>query len=164
MAIFVPVVLMQWNKDTEWFLVPLLLGLFVLYRIVDRRINRAAKQTEREERAVGNLPFGLILGLTALIAIIVSGVFLGDATADVVEHMGIRPTIAGWILGFVTSIPEVVSFFAVFAASRSEGRLDELNDTQEVLDNLASSNMSNVGVVYPIGLLAYLLVSTLFSV
>ena len=67
-------------------------------------------------------------------------------------------------VGFVTSIPEVVSFFAVFAASRSEGRLDELNDTQEVLDNLASSNMSNVGVVYPIGLLAYLLVSTLFSV
>ena len=35
--------------------------------------------------------------------------------------------------------------------------------TQECLDNLAGSNMSNVGVVYPLGLLAYLIGSRLLG-
>ncbi len=161
-AIAVPVTLMQWGVDTQWFLVPLLLGFFVVYQIVDKRINRPPTH-EKVAVAVGSLPFGLILGLTALIAITVAGMFLGDATAAVVEQMGIRPTIAGWILGVVTSIPETVSFFAVYAASRREGKLRELNDTQEALDNLTGSNMANVGVVYPIGLLTFLLVSSFFG-
>ena len=163
LAIAVPVGLMQWDLDTEWLLVPLLLGFFVVYQVVDKRINRPPKQ-EQLDAAVGSLPFGLILGLTALVAITVAGVFLGDATAKVIEQMGIRPTIAGWILGVVTSIPETVSFFAVYAASRREGKLQELNDTQEVLDNLTGSNMANVGVVYPVGLLAYLLLSSSLGV
>ena len=74
-----------------------------------------------------------------------------------------RPALAGWILGFVTSIPEMVTFFAVYATSKREGKLQDLNDTQEALDNLTSSNMSNVGIIYPIGLLAFLLASSFFS-
>lgn len=159
-SVLLPVVLMHWNHDTEWFLVPLLVGFFVVYQIADKRLNCAAEPEEQDSEAVGSLPFGLILGLTALIAITIAGVFLGDATAAVVEQMGIRPTIAGWILGVVTSIPEMVSFFAVYAASHREGRLNDLNDTQEVLDNLAGSNMANVGIIYPLGLLVFLLVAS----
>ena len=51
--------------------------------------------------------------------------------------------------------------FAVYAAARQEGQLRDLNDTQEVLDNLTGSNMANVGIVYPIGLFAFLLASAL---
>ncbi len=90
-------------------------------------------------------------------------IFLGNATADVVQQLGIHPAIAGWILGVVTSTPEMVSFFTVYAAATREGRLQDLNDTQEVLDNLTGSNMANVGVVYPVGLLAFLLGSSLLG-
>ncbi len=157
LAVAVPVVLMQAGMDTQWYLVPILLGFFVGYRVVDKRVNPTNEDEEASREAVGSLPFGLILSLTALIAIAVAGMFLGGATADVVEQLGVHPVVAGWILGVVTSIPEMVTFFAVYAASRREGRLQDLNDTQEVLDNLTSSNMANVGVVYPIGLLAFLL-------
>ena len=156
LAVVIPIVLMQFKMDTRWFLIPILLGFFMIYQVVDKRINRAAT-SDKDEEASGNLPFGLILGLTALIAIIIAGMFLGDATASVVEQLGIRPALAGWILGFVTSIPEMVSFFAIYAASGREGRLHQVGDTQEALDNLTGSNMANVGFVYPIGLLAYLL-------
>ena len=61
------------------------------------------------------------------------------------------------------SIPETVSFFAVYAASRREGKLRELNDTQEAFDNRTGSNMANVGVVYPTGLLTFLPVSSFFG-
>ena len=162
LAIVVPITLMQWGWDTAWSLVPILLGFFVFYQVVDKRLNRAPAQAQ-EGSAVGSLPFGLILGITALVAISIAGVFLGDATAAVVEQMGIRPTLAGWILGVVTSIPEAVSFFAIYQASRRVGKLQELNDTQEALDNLTGSNMANVGFVYPVGLLTFLLVSSLIG-
>jgi len=163
LAVAVPVVLMQAGMDTQWYLVPILLGFFVAYQVVDKRVNRPAKDNETSQEAVGSLPLGLILGLTALIAIAIAGMFLGGATAEVVEQLGVHPAVAGWILGVVTSIPETVSFFAVYAAANREGKLRDLNDTQEVLDNLTGSNMANVGVVYPFGLLAFLLGSSLLG-
>jgi Ca2+/Na+ antiporter len=163
LAVAVPLVLMRASMDTQWYLVPVLLGFFVIYQLIDKKVNRPNKEKENQEAAVGNLPFGLILGLSALIAIGIAGMFLGDATAEVVRQLGVHPAIAGWILGVVTSIPEMVSFFAVYGAAKREGKLESLNDTQEVLDNLTSSNMANVGIAYPMGLLAFLLASSLIS-
>ena len=158
MAIAVPIGLMTVGLDTQWYLVPVLLGFFLVYRIVDRSVNRpGVSVADDEEAAAGSLPLGLMFVLGAMIAIIVAGIFLGDATASVVEQLGVHPAIAGWILGFVTSIPELVTFFAVYSTARKEETLGDLNDTQEALDNLTGSNMANVGFVYPLGLLAYLL-------
>ena len=73
--------------------------------------------------------------------------------------MGIRPALAGWLLGVVTSLPEVVAFFAVYGTAKKEGTLHLLEDTQEVLDNLAASNMSNTALIYHVGLAICLLVA-----
>ena len=51
----------------------------------------------------------------------------------------------------------MVSFFAIYAVAWGDGKLKGLNDTQEILDNLIGSNMANVGVVYPLSLLAFLI-------
>ena len=164
LAVTVPLVLMSAGMDTEWYLVPVLLGFFVIYLIVDKKVNVAQEEDAGPaQQTVGSLPFGLIISITALVAIAIAGIFLGNATADVVLRLGIHPAIAGWILGFVTSIPEMVTFFAVYATASREGRLQSLDDTQEALDNLTGSNMANVGVVYPIGLFAFLLGSTLLG-
>lgn len=163
LAVCVPVVLMKWGFDTAWFVIPILLGFFLMYVLVDRTFNGKSPDEEALEEAVGSLPFGLILGLTALIAIGIAGMFLGNATASVVDQLGVHPAIAGWILGLVTSLPEMVTFFAVYSVSRSEGRLCDLNDTQEALDNLTGSNMANVGIIYPVGLMAYLVSISFFN-
>ncbi|TWT98658.1 hypothetical protein [Stieleria varia] len=163
LAIVVPIALMYWGADTQWYLVPALLGFFVVYQVIDRRVNRPKEGGQESEAAVGSLPLGMILGVTALVCIAVAGMFLGNATAQVIEQMGIRPAIAGWILGVVTSIPEMVSFFAVYATSKKEGQLHGLRDTQEALDNLTGSNMANVGIVYPIGLAAFLIAAALLA-
>ena len=161
LAVLLPILLMHFGMDHEWYLIPLLLGFFVIYRLVDHKVNQGPADSESEkaaaEPAAGSLPYGFILGISALIAIIIAGMFLGEATADVVEKMGVSPEAAGWILGVVTSIPEMVSFFAIYAASRRAGKSGGLSDTQEALDNLTGSNMANVSIVYPLGLAAYLL-------
>jgi hypothetical protein len=66
--------------------------------------------------------------------------------------------IIGWILGIVTSLPECVSFYDIFRLEKSRGRLHLRDDTQQGLDALVSSNMCNLGVILPVGLLVYLLV------
>lgn len=163
-AVVVPVVLMQTGEDTHWALVPILLGFFLFYQVVDKMVNPVQEVEESAERSVGSLSFGVSIAAAALVAIAIAGFFLGSATADVVKHLGIHPAIAGWILGVVTSIPEMVSFFSVYAGSGKEGKLQNLDDTQEVMDNLTGSNMANVGFVYPIGLLAFLVGAPLLGV
>ncbi len=162
-AILAPIVLMQAGLDQHWGMVPLLYAFFVLYRVVDSRINAGDGEEGGNEPAVGSLQFGVILAVTSLVVIGIVGMFLGDATKTVVEQLGIHPAIAGCILGLCTSIPELISFFAVYQASRQAGRLNDLADTQEALDNLTSSNMANVGVVYPTGLAAFLLASVFLA-
>ena len=155
-AVAVPLVLMQAGMDRSWIVVPVLLGFFVVYRLVDARLNRPAPEGDIEP-AAGNLRLGIILVTTGLTGIVVAGVFLGDATEAVVNQLGVHPAIAGWILGVCTSLPEMVSFFSVYAAAKTAGQLDGLADTQEALDNLTASNMANVGLIYPLGLGVYLL-------
>ena len=65
------------------------------------------------------------------------------------------------MLGFVTSLPEMVTFFAIYSLARERGTSHLAEDTQEALDNLAASNMTNTGLSYPLGLLAFLLVGGL---
>jgi len=157
-GVLAPLVLMRFELDTSWLVVPILAAVFVAYRVVDRRLNPQTDEPDAGE-AVGSLPLGMLLIVTALTLIAVAGFFLGNATKDVVQQMGLHPAIAGWVLGVVTSLPEVVTFFTVYATSRREGKLHLLEDTQEVLDNLAASNMANTGMIYPIGLAIYLLVA-----
>jgi len=64
----------------------------------------------------------------------------------------------GWILGLITSLPEMTAFFAVFASARHElQHPDDDTDCQENLDSLCASNMSNLALIYPIGIAVFLL-------
>ncbi len=159
-AIVVPVALMHLELDTHWALVPILVAFFVVYRVVDGRMNKPSPEDRPAREAVGNLPLGVITIVTALTLIAVAGFFLGDAAEAVVNELGVPVWAAGWILGFVTSLPEMVTFFAVYGTAKKEGTLGGLEDTQEALDNLTSSNMANVGLIYPIGLAVFLIVTS----
>ena len=156
LAVAAPLLLMQLELDTSWAVVPVLFILFAVYRMVDRRVN--PKTDEPATDTVGNLRLGAILVLTALVLIAVAGFFLGGATEEVVNQFGIHPAIAGWILGGVTSLPEMVTFFAIYSQARKQGTSHLGEDTQEALDNLAASNMANTGLIYPLGLTVFLLV------
>jgi len=59
----------------------------------------------------------------------------------------------GWILGLISSIPEMSGFFEIFRNYKQAGSLKGLDDTQEALDALVASNMCNLCVVLPLGIL-----------
>ena len=155
LGILAPIFLMKAGLDTHWLVIPILLSLFIVYLMLDRG------DGELPEGQAGHEGEGLWAGLAAmglsLVAIILAGDFLGQSTKNVVQVMGVPAMVAGWVLGLVTSLPEAVTFFTVFSDRREAGCSDHKAQIQELLDNLAASNMSNSALIYPVGLLIYLL-------
>lgn len=137
-----------------------LFGVFLLYLYLDHILNRHIRieYAEETESIAGTHSPAAAIGLIALgvLGISVSGYFLSFTAERVVVHLGIPEWGVGWILGFLTSLPELTSFFAVFAEAR---RRQEKSDAsmQVNLDNLASSNMFNLGIIYPIGIVVFIL-------
>ena len=137
-----------------------LLGLFLTYLFLDRRFNPAPPPNTSmgrfsAEDATHLRGAGLIV--VGVLGIVLAGNYLGEEAEQVVTGMGIPQWAVGWILGFITSLPEMTSFFAVFAASQEDGKPPAHDtDCQENLDSLAASNMSNLGFIYPIGITVFL--------
>ena len=159
-GIAAPLVLMQAKLDTHWVVIPVLLSLFVLYLVTDQ--GDGEMPDAQHDQAEQGAATGVTMIVLTLSLIVLVGDFLGQATRDVVQVMGVPAVAAGWVLGLVTSLPEAVTFFTVFSERRASGCADHKAQVQELLDNLAASNMSNSALIYPVGLLIYLVGSGLF--
>jgi Ca2+/Na+ antiporter len=135
----------------------LLLGLFGLYLFADRKFNPSPPASMVAQPDDQNASKARALGLivSGVVGIVLAGTYLGDEATVVVEQIGVPEWGVGWILGFITSLPEMTAFFAVFQSGRALAAGDD-TDCQENLDSLTSSNMSNLGVIYPVGVMVFL--------
>ena len=94
--------------------------------------------------------------------ILIAGIllyFVGDALGNVLEnlseHFGIAEWILGVLLGVITSIPELVTFFE----SQKHYKKEEDNNLLGVIEttnNLLISNMLNVFIIQAIGIFIYI--------
>jgi Ca2+/Na+ antiporter len=135
-----------------------LFGYFISYLVLDRVFNpKVEDEGDDEDNTDSKKGFrGIALILLGLLGIVITGNYLGIVAESIVTQQNVPEWAVGWLLGLITSLPELTSFYAVFAASRSS---DGDEDCQQNLDNLAASNMSNVGLIYPLGIMVYLFVS-----
>jgi Ca2+/Na+ antiporter len=163
-AVAVPLVL---ATQTSWARSPwtaaLLLGFFAVYLLVDRKLNpeEPASDDVGSVEAAATPARGLVgiaLLLAGLVGIVLIGHFLGAVAEVIVVALAIPEAAVGWVLGVVTSLPEMTTFFVVF--SKARGASDGNAATQRSLDNLAASNMSNIGIIYPIGITLFLFATT----
>jgi Ca2+/Na+ antiporter len=159
MAVAFPLLLMYFSMDQSPYTVPILLFFYLVYRLSDRVFNRAHTEPDVEGEDAGSAKLGLLYIIGSIAIICVAGNFLGTSAEAIVNKMEIPVIFVGWLLGFVTSLPELTTFFKVYSAAKKKGALGGTDDTQEVLDNLTGSNMSNVGIIYPIALLIFLFVN-----
>lgn len=141
-----------------------LVGVFVLYLWLDKLLNRHVRieYAEETEHVVGDHSVKAAIGLIVLgvLGITATGYFLGSAAERVVDNAGVPQMAVGWILGFLTSLPEMTTFFAVFGDARRRGETSDAS-MQANLDNLVASNMSNLGIIFPIGITVFLIMQAL---
>ena len=169
-SVAIPMMLAGARLDLSYPVAFGLLLLFVGYRLVDAHVNRVPAAQKREavrakaaapDARVRSLPASLGLIGVAITVMLISGRFLGGAAANLVDQLGVPGWALGWVLGLITSLPEMTSFFEIFRTRHDAGIIDEtLDDTQEALDALVSSNMCNLALILPIGTICYLLVAS----
>lgn len=155
LSIAVPIGLFMLNIDLTMGIAGLLLVVFLVYKIVDHVINKEEREPQQNNDIQGNVTKGLVVLLLGIVIVIISGRFLGVSAHTLVHKVGTPAWLIGWILGLITSIPELTSFFEIYRLEKKRGKLDLLDDTQEALDALVASNMSNLGIILPIGMIIY---------
>ena len=59
------------------------------------------------------------------------------------------------LVSLAVTIVAAVRFFLIYRSVKIRGKRDDLADTQEALDALVASNMVNLGIILPLGMLLY---------
>ena len=97
--------------------------------------------------------YGILLFLVGVALYII-----GNLLSDVLENLCIRfqipEIIIGMLLGFITSLPELITFF-----ESQKHHENEKEGVVEATSNLLTSNIMNLFVIQSIGILIYAIIS-----
>ena len=156
LSVIIPLILNSYKINDSIFLAISLLILFFIYKKLDLIFNRKVS-FQGDTGSKNGLFTGILKLILGIIIIVVVGRFLGKITEELVVELGISTWIVGWILGFVSSIPEMSGFFEIYRKHKMNGTLQGVDGTQEALDTLVASNMSNLGIILPIGMIIVVL-------
>jgi len=157
LSIGIPVIMHIKKIAPGWPVALILLGFFTVYKITDRLLSKTASAAPEDGYSSGNTGKGILLLSVGIITVIIAGRFLGTSAEILINALNTPPWLVGWLLGFITSIPEMASFFEIYRIEKKMGRSHLLHGTQEALDTLIASNMSNLGIILPVGILICLL-------
>lgn len=82
------------------------------------------------------------------------GELLGDTLNNLCNQFNISQTIIGILLGFITSIPELITFFES-QKHYKEQNSDDILGVVEATNNLLTSNVLNLFIIQSIGIAIY---------
>jgi Ca2+/Na+ antiporter len=160
LSVVIPLLMFAVHIGTNYFTVIGLFGFFALYKILDRRLNSGGQPAPTPPGSEnGTLRGGSGFLLIGILIILFAGKFLGSSAGTLIKQLNVPAWAVGWILGLVTSVCELTSFIEIYRIHKPKDSPVHIKDTQEAIDALVASNISNLGLILPIGMLVYLIVS-----
>ena len=164
-TIIIPIVLMLLKINIEIQLVPILILLFILFYYIDINVHKlylkkedniVYDEIEKEKKYIKGKNTKGIVYLLIIIAIMIILFFIGNKLSYVIEELCIKfnlpEILLGIILGFSTSIPELITFFE---AQKFHEEADKQLGVIEATNNLLSSNLLCLFIIQSIGILIY---------
>lgn len=166
-TIIIPIFLVWKRIEMNIGIVPIFIILYALFQYInhnahkvylekeDKKIEEQIREEQKKEE--GNTR-KTILYMVILIAtgigLYVIGELLGDTLNHLCNHFNIPQTIIGVLLGFITSIPELMTFFEA-QKHYKKMKKEELLGVVEATNNLLTSNVLNLFVIQSVGILIY---------
>lgn len=165
-TIIIPFIVIRFHLEENIWLVPIFLLLFFIFYFVNSRMHqfylkpyeeKIEEEIAKEEKWKKGKK-NLIMKYTIYILLIgillfFIGNFLSDALENLCNIFGIPQALIGIILGFATSLPELITFFE---AQKFHKKQDEMVGVVEATNNLLTSNVLNLFIIQSIGILLYL--------
>lgn len=163
-TIAIPIVFLKLDIKLKLAVVPLFIILYILFMVLNNNVHKLYLKNEDEEleeeieeerkeqkknpRKV--LRYVLVLIVTGVLLFII-GEMLGDTLENLCNLFGVSEVVVGILLGFVTSLPELITFFE---AQRHYKKVDDdMLGVVEATNNLLTSNILNLFAIQSVGIL-----------
>lgn len=170
LTIIFPIILLKLENTLNIVIVLVLVAIYIIFYWISKKIHERylsyedikieerEKEQEVKERYNNKQSF-IYIGYILIAGILLY--FIGDALGSVLENLseifGIAESILGILLGMITSIPELVTFFEAQNHYKKEEDKNLLG-VIEATNNLLTSNMLNLFVIQAIGILIYIFI------
>ena len=165
-TIAIPIVFLKLDIELKLAVVPLFIILYILFMVLNNNVHKLYLKNEDEEleeeieeerkeqkknpRKV--LRYVLVLIVTGVLLFII-GEMLGDTLENLCNLFGVSEVVVGILLGFVTSLPELITFFE---AQRYYKKVDDdMLGVVEATNNLLTSNILNLFAIQSVGILIF---------
>lgn len=166
-TILIPLILVLENVEMSVNLVPVFAVLYIMFLIINNKVHekylkkedeKIEYEIEKEEQSElknrNKLALYILLLIITGILLFVVGNLLGNTLESLCNRFEISQTIIGILLGFITSIPELITFFESQRHYKKDDS-DNLLGVVEATNNLFTSNIMNLFVIQTIGILIY---------
>lgn len=166
-TILLPLILVLGNVEINIKVVPIFIILYIIFLIINNKAHKKylKKEDKKIEGKIENeeqieiknknrLPLYIFLLVITGILLFVVGDLLGNTLENLCNIFGISQTIIGILLGFITSIPELITFFES-QKHYKKNKDDDILGVVEATNNLFTSNIMNLFVIQTIGILIY---------
>ena len=163
-TIAIPIAFLKLNIELKLAVVPLFVILYILFRVLNNHVHKLYLKNEdaelaeeieeeREEQKKNTkkvLIYAVVLIVTGLLLFVI-GELLGNTLENLCNLFGVSEVIVGILLGFVTSLPELITFFE---AQRHYKKVnDDMLGVVEATNNLLTSNILNLFAIQTVGIL-----------
>ena len=168
LTILIPIFLLIAKIEMKITIVPIFILLYLVFLKIDSNAHKLYLKTEDREiveiqekedrwergnrrKIVKNV---IILVITGILLFIV-GNLLGNTLENLCLRFGVPQLIIGIILGFVTSIPELITFFE--SQKHHSKTKNHILGVVEATNNLLTSNMINLFIIQAIGIIIFII-------
>ena len=169
LTILIPIGLLVFKMEFAIGIVPIFILLFLLFYFINshshklylKGITEQEKEIEEETKWVRGkkrviIKYSIFLFIIAVLLYIV-GNLLSNTLESLCMKFNVPQLVIGILLGFITSIPELITFFE---AQKHHKKEENARDgVVEATNNLLTSNILNLFIIQAIGILIYSLIS-----
>jgi len=159
-TILLPIFFIRLNLEINIITVIIFVLLYILFKYIDGNAHKLYLDTKIENIQSKNknkewgksIKFIILLVLSSILLFVV-GDLLGETLESLCYKFNASETIIGILLGFITSVPELITFFE---AQKHHKILDNQEDgVIEATNNLFTSNILNLFIIQSIGVILY---------
>ena len=163
-TIVIPIIFLKFDIELKLAIVPIFIILYALFRFLNNHVHKLylknedaelEEEIEEEKLEQKKKPKKIIRYVVTLIVtgilLFIVGELLGDTLENLCKLFGVSEVIVGVLLGFVTSLPELITFFE---SQRYYKKVDDdMLGVVEATNNLLTSNILNLFAIQTIGII-----------
>lgn len=164
LTIFIPILMIIFNIEFTPSIIPIFILLLSFFYFINHNVHNLylKKQDEKLEEEIETekkwvrgkikitIKYSIYLIFTT-VSLYIIGNSLSVSLENLAKYFNISEIILGIALGFITSIPELITFFE----SQKHHKEKEELGVIEATNNLLTSNLSNLFIIQSIGIIIY---------